>query len=130
MLNIYLSLALGGAIGACLRFFVANAVVKAVPGHLSIASLSLGTLVVNILGSFLIGVLFVLLHEKAHIPMSLKPMLMTGLLGAFTTFSTFSLETLTHLTDGHYWQALSYVLLSVICCVFATFVGVSVTRLF
>lgn len=129
MLNIYLSLAVGGALGACLRFFVSNAVVRVVPAHLSVAALSLGTLVVNVLGSFLIGVIFVLLHEKTHLPMSLKPMLMTGLLGSFTTFSTFSLETLTHLTEGQYLHAFSYVSLSLFCCVLATFLGMTVTRL-
>ena len=130
MLNLYLSLALGGALGACLRYYVTDAVVKSIPAHLSIASLSLGTLVVNVLGSFLIGVIFVLLHEKTLVPISFKPMLMAGLLGSFTTFSTFSLETLTHLTDGQYFQAFTYVLLSLLCCIAATFIGISMTRLF
>jgi CrcB protein len=124
MLNLYLSLAFGGALGACMRYGVATWVVRTFP-H----SLSLGTLAVNIVGSFCIGIAFVLLHEKTHLPLSVKPFLVTGFLGAFTTFSTFSLETLNHLLDGQYLHALSYVLLSVVLCVFATFIGIALTRL-
>lgn len=129
MLAIYFSLALGGAIGACARFAVSGWVMRFFAEPRGIMPLSMGTLIVNILGSFVIGVIFVLMHEKSHIPMSYKPVLMTGMLGAFTTFSTFSLETLAHLMKGQYFEALVYVLLSLVLCVLATFCGITLTRL-
>lgn len=122
---IYLFLAMGGAVGACSRYWVSQWVAQNYPGQLSY-----GTLTVNVLGSLLIGVLFVLIHDKGHVPESWKPFLMTGMLGSFTTFSTFSLETLTHLTDGEWLAALMYVVLSLVLCVFACFIGITLTRLF
>ena len=124
MFTVYLSLALGGALGACSRYAVSQWVMKVYPGELSH-----GTLAVNVLGSLFIGVLFVLIHDKGHLPESWKPLLMTGMLGSFTTFSTFSLETLTHITEGQYLHAISYVVLSLVLCIMATFVGISLTRL-
>ncbi len=124
MLFIYFSLAIGGALGACSRFAVSSWVMKTWPGQLAH-----GTLAVNVLGSLLIGMVFVFIHEKMHLSASMKPLLMTGMLGSFTTFSTFSLETLQHFTDGQYGQGLIYILLSVGLCLMAAFVGMSLARL-
>lgn len=124
MLFIYLSLALGGALGACSRFAVSNWVMKTFPGEISY-----GTLAVNILGSFIIGIIFVLIHDKAQLSESFKPFLMTGILGSFTTFSTFSLETLNHITDGQYWHAFVYIVLSLSLCLIAAFIGMSFAKL-
>lgn len=124
MLFIYLSLAIGGALGACSRFAVSNWVMRTWPGDIAH-----GTLLVNVVGSFVIGALFVLIHDKGHIQESLKPFLMTGMLGSFTTFSTFSLETLNHLTEGQYWHAAIYIVLSLSLCLFACFAGVSLAKL-
>ena len=125
MFSLYLSLALGGAIGACSRYCVSEWIMRAYPGDFEH-----GTLAVNVIGSLLIGIVFVLIHEKMHLPQSVKPFMMTGLLGSFTTFSTFSLQTLNHITEGQYMHAIVYVVLSLVLCVFACFLGMYITRLF
>jgi CrcB protein len=91
--------------------------------------LPLGTLTCNVGGSLLMGVLFVLVLEKARLSPELRPLLMVGFLGAFTTFSTFALESVVMLQEGHVMSALIYVSLSVILCLAALYVGMSLTRL-
>ena len=125
MITVYISLAVGGALGASLRYAISQSINASFDGEIAHV-----TLAVNVLGSLLIGVVFVLIHEKLHLSPSWKPLLMTGLLGSFTTFSAFSLETLTHISDGQYVHALSYVVLSLVLCIAATFLGISITRLF
>lgn len=119
-----LSVALGGAIGAMMRFWMA-AVLNSADYKLPYA-----TLTCNILGSLIMGVLFVLIMEKGRLPAELRPLLMTGMLGAFTTFSTFSLETVSMLHEGHVAQALIYILLSVVFSIVALYGGIWITRLF
>ncbi|MBA4502106.1 fluoride efflux transporter CrcB [Marinobacterium marinum] len=118
------AVALGGALGAMGRYWVSglfnNAAYK----------LPLGTLTVNVLGSFLMGVCFVLILERTRLPAELRPLLMVGFLGAFTTFSTFSLETVALIGEGHVMSALIYILLSVLLCIAALGAGLWLTRLF
>jgi fluoride exporter len=123
MMFLYLSLMAGGALGTCSRYWMTTWVAKTYP-----ADIAYGTLGVNVLGSFIIGVIFVLIHDKMQIPENLKPFLITGFLGGFTTFSSFSLETVNHILEGQYWQALTYVLLSVVLCVLFCFLGIFITR--
>lgn len=119
-----ISVAVGGALGALARYWFS--------GWLNSADAKLpwGTLGANVLGSFLMGVMFVLILEKAKLPPEMRPLLMTGFLGAFTTFSTFSLETLTLIHEGHVIAAIFYVLLSVILCIAALALAVGLTRMF
>lgn len=114
----------GGAIGALCRYWVSGYVVSNTDHYLP-----LGTLTVNFLGSLLMGVLFVLIMEKSLLPAEYRPLLMVGLLGAFTTFSTFSLETVALMQEGHIMSAAIYILLSVVCCVAALFAGMWFTRM-
>lgn len=125
LLNLYMAIAVGGAIGACARYAAAAWVARLLPG-----SFAWGTLLVNVAGSLLIGVLFVLITEKAVLPEAAKPFLVTGILGGFTTFSAFSLETVGHVLEGQYLAALVYTLLSLLLCVSACFAGIWFTRLF
>lgn len=118
------SVALGGALGALARYWVSGVLNNAA------WRLPLGTLTCNVAGSLLMGVLFVLVLERAKLSPELRPLLMVGFLGAFTTFSTFSLETVAMLMEGHVMSALIYVLLSVILCLVALYAGISITRLF
>ncbi|WP_210395297.1 fluoride efflux transporter CrcB [Motiliproteus sediminis] len=118
-----LFIALGGAVGALGRFWVGSVLIRN-PDHV----IPLGTLTVNVLGSALMGVCYVLILEKAQLPPEMRPLLMVGFLGAFTTFSTFSLETLTMIQQGHMLAAVIYISLSVICCVAAAAAGCALTR--
>lgn len=128
MLMIYLSLALGGAAGACCRFGLSQAVQSFAASSAWASSWAIGTWTANILGSFLMGLSFVLLQEKALLSDSLKIMIMPGFLGALTTFSTFSLDTLNHLLQGQYWQAAVYTVLSVLICVLASYAGMMIAH--
>lgn len=126
----WLFIALGGAAGAVARYALMN-VVDA--GRLNVSGgwqlLPLGTLTVNVLGSLLIGVLYVLIIEKMTLAPEFRSLLVVGLLGAFTTFSTFSLDTVLLLEQGYWLQAISYTLLSVVLCVLAAWLGMAILRL-
>jgi CrcB protein len=118
-----LFIALGGASGAVSRYLLANWVHSLWEGHFP-----LGTLVVNILGSFVIGIVYVLLVERQFIHADWRGVLMVGFLGAFTTFSTFSLETITLFEAGHTVQAAVYMVGSAIVCVVMAGLAIQLTR--
>lgn len=115
-MNILLWIGAGGFFGAIARFLIAGAVQKHFPYPFPV-----GTLTVNVLGSFLIGFL-TLLFENLIAP-NYKAMVITGFLGALTTFSTFSYETSMLIAEGAYLRALLNVLLNVVLCITATFSG-------
>lgn len=119
----YIAIAFGGAFGAVSRFWIHSAVQR-----FNGSSFPLGTFSVNILGSFLIGVFFVVLAEKAQFAEPWRPLVTVGFLGAMTTFSTFSLDALLLFEQGHYNTALFYIVSSVALCLFAAFAGMQVTR--
>jgi len=114
---------LGGALGAALRYLVSNGVYS-VLGR----DFPYGTLTVNVLGSFLMGVLSVILLERNEVDSLLKLAILVGFLGAFTTFSTFSMETLALINKGALSHALLNMLTSVIVCVFAVWLGMLITK--
>ena len=106
-----LGVTLGGAVGALARFGVTAFAVHLVPGSPLLAS-SLGTLTVNVLGSFLLGVLSSYGAARG-LPPSLTIPLAVGFLGSLTTFSTFALESQNLLREGETIWMLAYVLASV-----------------
>lgn len=106
-----LYIALGGALGAVIRYLVALGVV-----------FPLGTLTVNVLGSFLMGVAYVWFSTRTAGQWPL--FVMTGFLGGFTTFSAFSLDVLKLVEAEKYMNAGGYVLASVVFSVLAIFAGV------
>ncbi len=108
-----LFVALGGAGGAVTRYLLGSWV-----HGLWVGAWPLGTFLVNIAGSAGIGVVLALL-ERGSLHPDWRSVLMVGFLGAFTTFSTFSLETVELWQGGHAGLALGYVLASVIGCVLA-----------
>jgi CrcB protein len=116
-------IALGGALGALGRYWVSGVLNNA--EH----RLPFGTLTVNVVGSFLMGVCFVLILERARLSPEMRPLLMTGFMGAFTTFSTFSLETVALIQEGHIMSALIYISLSLVLCLVALYAGLWLTRL-
>ncbi|MBO9465852.1 fluoride efflux transporter CrcB [Tropicibacter sp. R15_0] len=115
--------ALGGASGAVLRYLTGLAAMRLIgPGF------PWGTLIVNILGSFAMGVLVVVL---AHLSgQRFAPLLMTGFLGGFTTFSAFSLDAVTLYERGDAGLAMLYVLASVLFSIAALFAGLLIARSF
>ena len=93
------------------------------------ASFPIGTLVVNIIGCFLIGIVFSL-AEKGNMPISWRLFLATGLMGGFTTFSAFSMETCLMYRHGYYGMMLTYVLLSLVLGIGATFSAMMLAKHF
>ena len=121
----WLAVALGGALGAMGRFAVNAAIFPLFSGRFP-----LGTLIVNVVGSLLMGVCYVLIIERGVLPAELRNLLMVGFLGAFTTFSTFSLDTLALWQNGHLLLALAYVLASVVLSLGGIATAIYFTRLF
>lgn len=119
-----LFIALGGAGGALARHWISNLVHSSANSHFP-----WGTLTVNLLGSFCIGLMYVVIVERGLIHPDWRSVSMVGFLGAFTTFSTFSLETIALLENGQPVAALGYVLLSVFICIFAVWLAMSLVRL-
>ena len=116
-----LQVALGGAIGAALRFLAGVGIFKLTGPGFPLAILS-----VNIVGSFVMGVFVVFAAKTSNTHMS--PFVMTGLLGGFTTFSAFSLEAYTLFERGQTGAASLYVLASVILSIAGLIAGVMIAR--
>ncbi len=121
----WLAIALGGALGAMGRYGV-NAVVFSVVG----GRFPLGTLCVNVLGSVAMGIFYVLIVERALLPDPWREFVLVGLLGAFTTFSAFSLDSLALWQNGHIALALTYVILSLVLCIGGALAAILITRMF
>ena len=117
------AIALGGALGSVLRYLMANAV-QAFAGR----QFPAGTLAVNVIGSLLIGMLYVWLLERAPAAAPVRAFWIVGVLGGFTTFSSFSMETFNLIAQAAYVRALMNVLLSVVLCIGATWLGVLAGR--
>ena len=119
-----LAIAAGGAIGALLRFWMSSGV-YALLGR----GFPYGTLAVNVLGSLLMGYLYIIMIERTAVSVEWRAFALVGLLGAFTTFSTFSIETLNLLEQADIGKAVANMLLSVVACVAAAYAGVMLARL-
>ncbi len=111
-------IALGGAAGAVCRYGLTEAVQRWLgPG------MAWGTLSVNLLGCFLIGLAFHWIALTGTIPHEVRFVAVVGFIGAFTTFSTFSLENLNFVRDGEYLTAAIYIGISVVVGIALTFLG-------
>jgi CrcB protein len=118
-----LAIAAGGAVGALLRYWVS------VASHALLGTgFPYGTLVVNALGSLGMGFLSVVLLERVGLGPEWRAALLVGLLGAFTTFSTFSLETFHLVENGARLRAVANVALNLALCLAAVWLGVIAGR--
>ena len=122
-MKMILFIAGGGAIGAVMRYGASLGVYS-----LFGRGFPYGTLFVNVTGSLLMGVLSIVLLERFNVGPEWRAAILVGLLGSFTTFSTFSLETLNLLEQGDMMRAMANIAFSIIVCLAAVWVGVSIGR--
>jgi len=116
-------IAAGGAVGALSRYGASLGVYT-----LFGRGFPYGTLFVNVAGSFLMGVLSILLLERLSLGPEWRAAILVGFLGSFTTFSTFSVETLTLLENGDITRAFLNIAVSLVLCLSAVWFGVSLGR--
>ena len=121
-------IALGGAFGAVLRYWMSGFIQSRQNMDSVTMHFPLGVLVVNVIGSLLIGLLFVVIDQRFDNNEVVRGLLLTGLLGGFTTFSTFSLETVLLLQYGLWAKALLNIIGSLILCIAAAYVGLMLGR--
>lgn len=120
-MNQLIAIALGGAIGAVLRFLVSSGVYQWLG-----RGFPYGTLAVNIMGAFLIGLMTeALVLQRVALSLEFRSAILIGLFGSFTTFSTFSLETLYLIEQGNLSKASLNMFISVFACIFAVWLGLS-----
>jgi fluoride exporter len=119
----YVAIAIGGTLGCWARYAQTN-LVQAVFGR----TFPFATMSINVIGSFLMGFLFIVTLERLMIPPSVRAGVLTGALGGYTTFSTFEMETLLLAENGEFFKATLYVVLSVAIGFAAAFGGAYVAR--
>lgn len=122
-MNQVIAIAIGGALGALSRYWMVGYV-----SRLLERNFPYGTLAVNIIGSFLIGIGYIIIVEKLDVATEWHAVLMVGFIGAFTTFSTFSLEALLLMQEGRVMTALIYIFSSVLVCLMAVAAGMWMTK--
>lgn len=123
-MSVYLAIAFGGSLGAVSRYWVSSKT------YLWLGSeFPFGTLMVNVTGSFLMGLLAILLTEKIAVPEEVRFALLVGFLGSYTTFSTFALDGLQALNNGLMMKFSMYVLISVCASLAGVWMGSIAARL-
>jgi CrcB protein len=123
MIN-YILVSAGAAIGGALRYGISSYIQK----NISVI-FPYGTLVINVVGSFLLGIIMFYLNEKELIGSDFRLFLTVGFCGGFTTFSTFSYETLSLLRDSEIGLAIYNVLLNIILCLVGIYLAYLISKL-
>ena len=121
----FLLVAFGGSIGASTRYLFYLISKNFLPANY----LFINTLIINIMGSFLIGYLIVLIENKSFSQDFLKYFFIIGILGSFTTFSTFSIETVELLINKKFILGFFYIFLSLFICLSFTFLGLNLNKI-
>ena len=119
----YVAVALGGVVGCCARYGVTQAV-QTFYGR----NFPLATLIINVSGCLIMGFLFYATLERVSVNPSMRIAILTGVLGGFTTFSAFAMETLLLAEGGKLVHAVLYVTLSVVLCLLAVYLGAWAAR--
>ena len=130
-LGVIMVVGAGGAVGAVGRLLMGAWVTRGAQSLWPDLGFPVGTLVVNVIGSFLIGVVFAWLDQGLRDPGMreiVHGFILVGVLGGFTTFSTFSLETVQLLGIGLWGKAMLNIIASVVTCVVAAMAGLSLAR--
>jgi fluoride exporter len=122
-MNPYFLVALGAAAGGVARYIIGTAIMQRFGGRFP-----LGTLVINVTGCFLIGVLMTLITERGTLASKWQPLLVVGVLGGYTTFSSFGWEAYRSVREGSLFMGLAYVLLSVALGYIAVWCGALLAR--
>lgn len=113
----------GGAVGSVLRFITSSSVQR-----FTNTDFPFGTLSVNVIGSFVMGFLYIFLVERSSMSMEWRALLLIGLLGGFTTFSSFSIETMNLLEQALFGKMVINIVASVVTCLLATWLGMKIGR--
>jgi CrcB protein len=116
------AIAIGGALGAMLRYVLVGW------AQMWGAGFPYGTLLVNVMGSLMAGIVYIVLMEKLALDSAMRGFILVGLLGSLTTFSTFSLETVHLLEAGEFVKAGLNSVISIVTCISATWLGFYATR--
>ena len=124
-MSILLSIFLGGGVGALLRFLISEQT-----DRLFSSSFPFGTIVVNVLGAFLMGLVVSYFADKVNISQNIKMFLTIGFLGGFTTFSTFNLDFYQLFSNGEILASLLYLFVTFTFTVIAFYLGLSLFKFF
>ena len=122
-MKVLLAVAIGGAIGAIARFQLSQSFIKSFSGDFFY-----NILVANIVGCFLMGVCYEFMNLKMNVGVEWRAFFMVGVLGAFTTFSSFALDVFILVERGSYLNASMYILSSVVFSIVGLFVGIYIMR--
>ena len=117
----YIFIALGGILGAVLRYIIRNI-------HMYKGVFPLNTLIINIIGSFILALILTLAFEVMDFDSDISLGIATGFLGAFTTFSTMIKETVVLINSGYYYSAISYLVISTILGLVSAYFGIIIAR--
>lgn len=119
-MSIYIAVAIGGSLGAVSRYWLSNSTYQWLG-----TNFPYGTLMVNVVGSLLMGFLSVFLVHRWNVSDELRFGILVGYLGSFTTFSTFAMDSLHWMDSGAIFKSISYILVSILFCLLGAWAGLA-----